>query len=99
MTYERFLKVTKSLKKQDETVSTLYKKKVDLLDFVDPYHSVITELIKEVYGEEGYDWWSWFCYESDYGSKGIGAWDENGNPICYDYKSTWEYLESLTKVK
>jgi hypothetical protein len=25
----------------------------------------------------------------------FGARDENGNPICYDYKSTWEFLEQL----
>jgi hypothetical protein len=24
---------------------------------------------------------------------GYGTHDENGNPICYDYKSLWEYLE------
>lgn len=97
MTYERFLKITISLKKQDEAVSALYDSKVDLLEFVDPYHSVVAELIEEVYGKEGYDWWSWFCYESDYGTKGIGAWDEKGNPICYSFESTWEYLESLIK--
>ena len=61
MTYERFLKVTLSIKKQDEVISDLYKQKVDLLDFVDPYHVIILELIQEIYGEEGYDWFSWFC--------------------------------------
>jgi hypothetical protein len=24
---------------------------------------------------------------------GYGAHDEKGNPICYDYKSLWKYLE------
>lgn len=120
MTYERFLKMTMELKRQDELLDELYKKNVDLLDFIDPYRGVITELIKEVYGEEGYDWWSWFCYENDYGTKNWadkplyqrndkgeleiieesgeprwGATDENGNPICYDYESTWKFLENL----
>lgn len=98
MTYERFLKVTLSIKKQDEVISDLYKQKVDLLDFVDPYHEIISELIKEVYGEEGYDWWSWFCHENDFGQKGLEAFDENENPICYGFESLWEFLEGLKKI-
>lgn len=94
MTYERFLKVTLSLQKQDRVVSDLYDKKVDLLDFVDPYHLTISELIKEVYGEEGYDWWSWFCYENDYGQEGLEAFDKDNNRICYSFESLWEFLET-----
>lgn len=26
-------------------------------------------------------------------NKKTGAWDENGEPICYSVKSTWEFLE------
>ena len=69
MTYERFLKIIMTLKNQDERIDNLYQNKVDLIDFVDPYQSVITELIKEVYGEDGYDWFSWFCYDNEYGHK------------------------------
>lgn len=123
MTYERFLKITTTLKMQDERVSELYERNVDLVEFTDPYHQAITELIKEIYGEEGYDWWAWFCYESDYGTKywggkpvykknedgelelitdypkehNWGASDENGNPICHSFLSTWEYLEANHK--
>ena len=97
MTYERFLKVTLSIKKQDEVISDLYKQKVDLIDFVDPYHVIILELIQEIYGEEGYDWWSWFCYENDFGQKGLEAFDENENPICYSFESLWEFLENMKK--
>lgn len=98
MTYERFLKVTLSIKKQDEIISDLYKQKVDLIDFVDPYHVIILELIQEIYGEEGYDWWSWFCYENDFGQKGLEAFDENKNPICYSFESLWEFLENMKKI-
>ena len=98
MTYERFLKVTLSIKKQDEVISDLYKQKVDLIDFVDPYHVIILELIQEIYGEEGYDWWSWFCYENDFGQKGLEAFDENKNPICYNFESLWEFLENMKKI-
>ena len=97
MTYERFLKIITEIEKQDKLVSALYDLKVDLIDWTDPYSSIIGELIKEIYGEEGYDWFGWFCYETDFGSKEVGAWDENKNPICYDVKSLWEYLEKNHK--
>jgi hypothetical protein len=98
MTYESFLKVILQLQKQDRVISELYKHKVDLLDFVDPYHNIITELIKSIYGEKGYDWFSWFCYENDFGQKGYEAWDENKNRICYSHESLWEYLEKNCKI-
>jgi hypothetical protein len=93
MTYETFLKITLTLQKADRVLRDLYKNNVDLLEFVDPYQNVIMLLIKEVYGEEGADWFSWFCYENDFGQKGVGAWDENENPICHSFESTWEFLE------
>ena len=125
MTYERFLKVILSLQKEDRTISTLYKNGVDLINFVEPYHNIITELIKEIYGEEGYEWFSWYCYESDFGQKDwstaplykmkedgtseliheegearFGAYDEEGNPICYLHESLLEYLnKSYEKEK
>jgi hypothetical protein len=115
MTYETFLKITLTLQKADRDIQDLYKKKVDLLEFVEPYHDIIMRLIREVYGEEGADWYSWFCYENDFGQKDwskikkfmingnledresaaeYGAYDEKGNPICYSFESTWEYLEN-----
>jgi hypothetical protein len=121
MIYERFLKISLTLKKQSDVLSKIYKNGLDLVNFVDPYHAIITELIKEVYGEEGYDWWYWFCYENDFGEKDwsksidrpvykinsegkmekfddskpiFGACDEMGNPICYSFESTWEFLEN-----
>lgn len=69
MTYENFLKVILQLQKQEQVVNNLYKNNVDLLEFVDPYHQMISTLIEEIYGKEGLDWWSWFIYESDYGTK------------------------------
>jgi hypothetical protein len=95
MTYETFLQVTLELQKQDHIIDNLYKNNVDLLEFVDPYHKIITLLIEEVYGKEGIDWWSWFCYENDFGQKGLEAWDKDGTPICYSFESLWEYLEKL----
>ena len=95
MTYETFLKITLELQKQERIVDDLYKSKIDLLEFIDPYHGLIHLLIKEIYGEEGVDWFSWFCYENDYGQGKLEAWDENKNRICYSHESLWEFLEEL----
>jgi hypothetical protein len=97
MTYEQFLKVILTLQKQSRVISNLYDNNVDLTNFVDPYHKIITILITEIYGKEGLDWFDWFCNENEFGHKGLGAHDENGNPICHNHESLWEYLEKHKK--
>lgn len=69
MKYEDFLFVGLQLQKQDKVIDKLNEFNVDLIHLVDPYHMIIDKLIKEVYGEEGADWFSWFCYEADFGTK------------------------------
>lgn len=104
MEYEDFLKVTLSLQKESRVISELYDLKVDLIEFVDPYHAIISTLIKTIYGVNGLDWFSWFCYERNFGQEVStdkdgnpthAATDENGNPICYSFESLWEFLEGL----
>lgn len=97
MTYENFLKVITQLQEQDKILDNLYQNKFDLIEFVDPYHAIVTILIKEIYGEEGYDWFGWYCYENDFGNKGLVAWDADKNPICHSHETLWEYLEELKK--
>lgn len=93
MKYSDFSDVVEILQKQSDLVSELYRKKVDLLEFADPYDGIIRILLTEIYTAEGYDWFTWFCYENDFGTGRLDAHDENGNPICYDVKSLWEFLE------
>lgn len=122
MTYENFLKITLGIKKCGEDSSKLYKMKVDIMDFVDPYYEIINASLSEIYTEEGLEWLNWFMYENDFGQKdwlGIpsykevdgkmvkldinddepryGATDEKGNPICYSFESTYEYLKQYRK--
>ena len=99
MTLEKFTEIIDSLKKTEDDINKLYKLNVDLTEFVEPFELIMSKLLREIYGDEGYDWFSWFCYERDFGGKELGAWDENNNPICYDVKSLWEYLESLKNKK
>jgi hypothetical protein len=123
MTYERFLKILLNLQKEEKVIDNLYNNGVDLINFVELYHTIINELIKEVYGEDGYQWFSWYCYESEFGQKDwstaplykmkedgtselihekgearSGAYDAQGNPICYSHESLWEYLENNCKT-
>jgi len=98
MKYEKFEKIINRLKMQDYIIDDLYSKKVDLIEFVNPYNFIIETFIEEIYGEEGYDWFIWFCYENDFGMGELTANDDEGNPICYDVKSLWEYIETLKSV-
>ena len=104
MEYSEFLKVVLGLQVESKRISSLYDLKVDLIEFTEGYSTIISTLIKAVYGEKGLDWFDWFCYESDFGQKNWtgkdgepthGATDENGKPICYSHESLWEFLEGL----
>ena len=95
MTYENFLKVVLGLKAESERLDILYQAGLDLINYCDSYHTIIQTLLVEIYVEEGYDWISWFCYENDFGQKGLEAWDENKNLICHSFESLWEYVEKL----
>ena len=81
MKYEKFEKIINNLKIQDSIIDDLYSKKVDLIEFVNPYNYIIETFIEEIYGEEGYDWFIWFCYENDFGMGEFTANDDEGNPI------------------
>ena len=93
MTYENFLKVILRQQVLDRQIDEAYKLKIDLIEFVDGYHVIISTLIKEIYGEDGYEWYSWFCYENDYGQGTLTSNEADGTPICYSHESLWEYLE------
>jgi hypothetical protein len=92
MDYKEFESIVSTLREQGEVLSKLYDSKIHIIEFIDPYQQVIATLMKELYGTTGYDWFSWFCYENNF-SESVGAWDENGAPICYDVKSLYDFLE------
>ena len=50
MTYENFLKVILRQQVLDRQIDEAYKLKIDLIEFVDGYHVIISTLIKEIYG-------------------------------------------------
>jgi hypothetical protein len=99
MTFDKFSDIIERLKRHSEIVNQAYSLKIDLIDFSDDLHRIIDDLVREIYGETGYDWFSWFCYENEYGSRGFEAWDENKNLICQSFESLWEYLEKIKPEK
>lgn len=123
MEYIHFTTVLLSYKKFLEDMSSLHKMGFDLFEgkfnLDKPIELMLSACIKSHYGEEGWEWVSWFIWESEFGEKDwsrtktfkqnqdgtselvepsvFGAYDENGNPICYSYESLWKYLEAEHK--
>lgn len=94
MKFETFSKIIEQLKSSTEKNEAAYKLGIDLIEFTEDYVSIIESLIKEIYGESGADWFGWFCWENDFGEGDLTA-SDGDDPICYDVKSLWEYLENI----
>jgi len=100
MTYETFEKLIKQLEIFRDRSSKLYNLGVNLIDFEEPYHEAFTMMLVEIFGEQGYDWISWFLYEREGFSGTIGkAWDKDNNEICYDIPSLWKEVNSINDKK
>jgi hypothetical protein len=73
MTYSQFLQILLSHKKFSEDISSLYDIGFDLMDgkynLSRPVETMLESSITSVYGNEGWEWVSWFIWESDYGQK------------------------------
>jgi len=78
----------------DDVDRSFYKLGLDISNITDPYHQIITHLLRVYYGESGEDWISWYLYERK-DEDTHQAWDENNNPICYDIPSLWKHVEEL----
>jgi hypothetical protein len=123
MQYSSFLSLIMGFKKISEDCSELHDIGLDVMDgkykMTETVEKILSGVFTGEYGEEGWEWVSWFIFESDYGRKDwsaspcydsegnllyekgevrYGAIGENGNPICYSYESTWEYLEKNHRI-
>jgi hypothetical protein len=92
MKKETFTQLIETLQSNSEIIEQAYKIKVDLIDFVDPWEQVITILLKEVFGEEGYEWIWWWVYED-----GREAYEEVGNEVIEVPMDTAEDLYNYLK--
>ena len=77
MTYENFIEQLLAYRKFYRDTSKLYEMGFDFMEgkfkLTKPVDMMLKSCIKSHYGEQGWDWVSWFIYESDWGEKDWGA--------------------------
>ncbi len=73
MQYSHFLQILLSYKKFIEDISKLYDMGFNLMDgkyeLTKPIELMLQSSIESHYGTAGWEWVSWFIYESDFGEK------------------------------
>ena len=94
MRFESFEYLISKIKDKGEIDHRFYAMCLDLQNIVDPFHQIISHLLRVYYGKEGEDWISWFLYERS-NSEEAQAWDKDGNEICSDLKSLWIHVEEI----
>ena len=97
MTYKDFKRVVDLMIDQNKRINSLYKLGVDTYETFDEHDRIVSLLWKEVLTEFGYEWLSWYLYEKNgiSGSprKELNATDSDGSEICYNLKSTYDYIK------
>ena len=95
MDYEKFKNIIESLEKVGERSHSIYKLGVNLMDYEELYHNIITSLLNSVFDKEGKDWIDWYLYERvGFKNKVNLATDKDGKEICYDIPSLWEEVKN-----
>jgi len=95
MNYEQFKIVIEGLEKISKQSHNLYKLGVNLMDYEELYHNIITSLLNSVFDKEGKDWIDWYLYERvGFKNKVNLATDKDGKEICYDIPSLWEEVKN-----
>jgi hypothetical protein len=73
-----------------------YEGKFQLSVLID---ELFTNAIEAFYDKDGVEWVDWFIYETNYGTdEHLTAKDADGNRICYDVESLYNYLEKTCKI-
>jgi hypothetical protein len=100
MEFDKFKTVIEKLEKVRERSHSMYGLGIDLLEYDEQYHIVISTLLHSVFSEEGTGWIDWYLYERiGFDSKVKLATDKDGNEICYDIPSLWETVKEHLKTK
>lgn len=95
MNYESFKIIIEGLEKVRETSHSIYLLGVNLMDYEELYHNIITSLLNSVFDKEGKDWIDWYLYERvGFTNKVNLATDKDGKDICYDIPSLWEEVKN-----
>lgn len=94
MDIKQFKKLINNLKKVSDRERRLYGMKVDLFEFTDEYHAIITALMESIYGESNTDWIFWYCYENDFGRGSLKAYDENDKEILNTIDELYNFINN-----
>lgn len=95
ITRDEFKHFIKSLKSLSDRSNKVYDSGIDLLDYEDDFHKIISFLSEKYFGEDGWDWISYYVYEG-----GRDVWDENKNKVPFDTEDDlYDYLNSNGYIK
>jgi hypothetical protein len=72
MKFETFEKIIKSFQEQQRRSDGAMKLGIDLIDYSSSFYEITDLFIREEYGNEGHEWFIWFCYDSEYGNRDWG---------------------------
>ena len=101
MEYKQFKKIIENLEKSLQRSSALYDLGIDLMNYNDIYHEIISSLMLSTFNVEGKDWIDWYLYErpSFSGKEPLKAFDKDGNEICHNIESLWETVKEYVNEK
>lgn len=97
MKFEAFTKVIELLKGYQEKEGIIYKQGLDLYSFNEQLHETISILFGSIYGKDGLDTLEWWCYDNEWGTKGLTMTDQEGNLLCQTIEELHQYLEKNKK--
>lgn len=96
MKLEVFDKIITQIQNQRNRSFAANRLGIDLMMYEEDYAEIISLLLSAYYGEAGRDWIDWYLYERDSVNGEVHqAWDEKGDPICYDIPSLWKHVEEI----
>jgi hypothetical protein len=93
MDYTTFKTIVQGLKAENKKIDNLNKEGIDLINFTDGYHTIITHLIGCIYGKSGLETFQWWCYDKHWGTNKSLKMRVNDEVVCQTLEELHAYLE------
>lgn len=94
MNITKFKEIINSLKDSENSIILGKSIGVNLYDFQDKFINVIFDLLFEIYGPDGIEIITWWCYEKNWGTrKDLTMKDKDGNLLCDTIEDLHNWLE------
>ena len=98
MSFKEFKIIIDNLENVRERSHSAHLLGLDLMEYDEPYHTVISTLLGTVFNQEGKGWVDWYLYERPgFNGRPNLATDENGNEICHNIESLWDTVKPYRK--